>query len=683
MPLRADDVQAAERAHLLGLRRDLRLVLFVELRKGLAGFEDLLVVGVAVGRGLADQLLGHLHAAHFGARHEFGVAAQQDVRAAAGHVRRDRDGALAARLRDDLGFLLVVFRVEHLVLDAAALEHRAQLLGLLDRDRADQHRLALFVVLDDVFDDGVEFALFGLVDDVRAVLADHRLVRRDLDDVELVDLAEFGLLGHRGAGHAGELVVQAEEVLEGDRRERLALARDLHVFLRLDRLVQALVVAAAVHEAAGEFVDDDDLAVAHDVVDVALHDAVGLDRLVDVVLDRDVVRVGQVVDVEVLLGLFHAALRERAGLLLLVDDVVVVLVERVVVLFFVGLGDAHRAQRLGEAVGHAVQLRRLLALAGDDERGAGLVDEDRVHLVDDRVIVAALHLALLVGDHVVAQVVEAELVVRRVGDVARVRLFLFLGAHAGDREADRQAEVVEHAGHHLALVLGEVVVDRDDVHALAGQRVEVGRQRGGEGFAFAGLHFGDAALVQDDAADDLHGERLDREHAPHGLAAGGERLGQNVVERGADRKALLERFGLALELVVGHFCVFVVEREHGFLERLDALELLFAVVAEQLCEYIHMLNTVLSSGCAHSKIMRFGIFRIHIHFSIARAAGKKQESARIFIKTSRKAKLRFTQNRPIAGPPAGRGYTVQGMNRAAGGRRAPGGTGLQRMRRGA
>ena len=139
----------------------------------------------------------------------------------------------------------------------------------------------------------------------------------------------------------------------------------------------------------------------------------------------------------------------------------------------------------------------------------------------------------------------------------------------------------------------------------------------------------------------------------------------------------------ALELVVGHFCVFVVEREHGFLERLDALELLFAVVAEQLCEYIHMLNTVLSSGCAHSKIMRFGIFRIHIHFSIARAAGKKQESARIFIKTSRKAKLRFTQNRPIAGPPAGRGHTVQGMNRAAGGRRAPGGTGLPRMRRGA
>ena len=130
------------------------------------------------------------------------------------------------------------------------------------------------------------------------------------------------------------------------------------------------------------------------------------------------------------------------------------------------------------------------------------------------------------------------------------------------------------------------------MYAFAGQRVEVGRQRSGEGFALAGFHLGDAALMQDDAADDLHRERLDREHAPHGLAAGGERLGQNVVERGAERETLLERGGLALELVVRHLRVFVVEREHGFLERLDALELLFAVTAEQLCKYIHIFKTL-------------------------------------------------------------------------------------------
>ena len=48
------------------------------------------------------------------------VAAEDDVDAAAGHVRRDRDGALAARLRDDLRLALVLLRVQDVVLDAAA-----------------------------------------------------------------------------------------------------------------------------------------------------------------------------------------------------------------------------------------------------------------------------------------------------------------------------------------------------------------------------------------------------------------------------------------------------------------------------------------------------------------------------------------------------------------------------------
>ena len=48
-----------------------------------------------------------------------------------------------ARLRDDLGFPLVLLRVQHLVRDALLLEQARQLLRLLDRDRADEHGLAL------------------------------------------------------------------------------------------------------------------------------------------------------------------------------------------------------------------------------------------------------------------------------------------------------------------------------------------------------------------------------------------------------------------------------------------------------------------------------------------------------------------------------------------------------------
>src|SRR3546814_4594481 len=49
------------------------------------------------------------------------------------------------------------------------------------------------------------------------------LVRRDHHHLQAVDLMEFERFGVGGAGHAGQLVVQAEVVLEGGRGQGLAL----------------------------------------------------------------------------------------------------------------------------------------------------------------------------------------------------------------------------------------------------------------------------------------------------------------------------------------------------------------------------------------------------------------------------------------------------------------------------
>ena len=68
------------------------------------------------------QLLDDLVGQRLLPRHELGVAAEQDVGAAAGHVGGDGDGVLAAGLRDDLRFLRVELGVQHDVLDAAQLE---------------------------------------------------------------------------------------------------------------------------------------------------------------------------------------------------------------------------------------------------------------------------------------------------------------------------------------------------------------------------------------------------------------------------------------------------------------------------------------------------------------------------------------------------------------------------------
>ncbi len=62
-----------------------------------------------------------------------------------------------------------------------------------------------------------------------------------------------------------------------------------------------------------------------------------------------------------------------------------------------------------------------------------------------------------------------------------------------DDQADLQAQEAVDLAHPLAVALGQVVVDRDDVDAPARQRVEVGGEGGYQRFALTGLHLGDAS----------------------------------------------------------------------------------------------------------------------------------------------------------------------------------------------
>ena len=87
--------------------------------------------------------------------------------------------------------------------------------------------------------------------------------------------------------------------------------------------------------------------------------------------------------------------------------------------------------------------------------------------------------------------------------------------------------------------------------ALAEQGVQIERQRGDERLAFARLHLGDLALVQDDAADKLHVEMALANGAHRGLAHDREGFRQQVVERLASGQARLELVSLGAKLLVG------------------------------------------------------------------------------------------------------------------------------------
>ncbi len=189
--------------------------------------------------------------------------------------------------------------------------------------------------------------------------------------------------------------------------------------------------------------------------------------------------------------------------------------------------------------------------------------------------------------HVVTQVVEAELVVRAVRDVARVRRLVLATELVRQDHADGQSEETVDLAHPLGVALGEIVVDGDDVHALAGQRVEVGRQGPGERLALTGLHLRDVAEVHRRAAHDLHVERPLVEHALCRLADRGERLRHQVVERLAVGVTLLVILSALAQLVIAQVGVVLLERVDRVGDRLEAAKQAPLTRAEKLLKHGH------------------------------------------------------------------------------------------------
>ena len=111
--------------------------------------------------------------------------------------------------------------------------------------------------------------------------------------------------------------------------------------------------------------------------------------------------------------------------------------------------------------------------------------------------------------------------VLRVVQVRRSRSDIHTDAHSKD---------VEDRSHPARVSASEVVVDSDEVDAIAGEGVEVQGEARDQRLAFAGLHLGDLALVQDDSSHQLHVEVAQSDAPAARLTAESERVDEQVLE---------------------------------------------------------------------------------------------------------------------------------------------------------
>ena len=149
-------------------------------------------------------------------------------------------------------------------------------------------------------------------------------------------------------------------------------------------------------------------------------------------------------------------------------------------------------------------------------------------------------------DHVVAQVIEPEFVIRPVGDVRRISRLTLGGTRVvAIDDIDIQSEKAEHVSHPLGITLSEIGVDRDEVSAAPSQSVQVQWHCRDKRFAFTRRHLGDLAAMQADRTDqlDIVGNHVPGQGLPRDLKRRTDKPTTGILDDSERlRKKILETF---------------------------------------------------------------------------------------------------------------------------------------------
>ena len=314
----------------------------------------------------------------------------------------------------------------------------------------------------------------------------------------MVHRPQFARHFARCAGHAGDAQVTAKKTLIADARQGFLLPGNRTPLLGLDHLVQPALPRAVGHDTAGVLVDDLHLAGAHDVLLVALEQVKRRQGATNQLFAAPRPHPHPAIGFGQLGGTAAPAIAQFDVMLARPDDEV-----------------RTRVHLARHGQGLAVDLLFLarIGAVGNDERRARLVDKHTVCLVDDDKAQAAQEQAVgarMLGvqtldlevhgpgiaaqEQAVLEVVEHQLLVGAVGDVACVGGAALLGRHALGDGAHRQAEKFVHRAHPGGVAHDQEVVDGNDMHRDAGERRRAGRQGCRQGLAFARLHLGDLAF---------------------------------------------------------------------------------------------------------------------------------------------------------------------------------------------
>ena len=245
---------------------------------------------------------------------------QLNIRTTTGHISSDRYCSMLTCLRYNLSFHLMKLGIQYIMLYTSSLQHTTQKFRYLDRDRTNQYRLSFGMCFFYCIADCSVFFLLRLIYSIIQILTDDRLIGRDFYNVHSVDLTELLLLCQRRTCHTALLFKFVEEILECNGRQRLTLTFHLYMFLRLNRLMQTIRITASRHDTSGKFIYDQYFIILNHIILVTEHQVMRTECQDNVMLDFQVLRISQIVQMEELLYLLHTIFCQVDVLFLLIYD---------------------------------------------------------------------------------------------------------------------------------------------------------------------------------------------------------------------------------------------------------------------------------------------------------------------------------------------------------------------------
>ena len=211
----------------------------------------------------------------------FHLVVDLDVGTPSCHVGGDGYFAGAACFGHNFCFPLVLLGVEYVVVNVAHAEQTAQFFGNIHRSCTHQYGATRVAEAHNFVNHCIVFLLGRFEHQIIHVLTGHGAVGWDNGYLQFVDVPQFFGFGFSSTGHTRQLVVHAEEVLEGNRGIGLGDFSHLDVFLGFQGLVQTVRIPAAFHHPASLFIYNLDLTFHDDIIFVNFEDGVSLEQLTD------------------------------------------------------------------------------------------------------------------------------------------------------------------------------------------------------------------------------------------------------------------------------------------------------------------------------------------------------------------------------------------------------------------